>query len=76
MFTLGKGVERLHLLDPSQRPNQTLSVWFAQTKMVGKKSRCRVWKASLYLLHCLWTSYTEERGGSNQQGHGSNNQPH
>lgn len=29
MLTLGKGVERLHLLDLSQRPNQTLSVWFA-----------------------------------------------
>lgn len=76
MLTLGKEVERLHLLDLSQRPNQTLSIWFAQTKMVGKKSRCKVLKASLYLLHCLWTLYTEEQGGNNQQWHGSNNQPH
>lgn len=74
MLTLGKGVKRSHLLDLSQRPNQTLSVWFAQIKTIGKKNRCRVSKASIYLLHCLWTSYREERAGNNQQWHGSNNQ--
>lgn len=70
MLTLGKGVERLHLLDLSQRPNQTLRVWFAQTKTVEKKNRCRVLKANLYLLHCLWTSYTEERGETISSGTG------
>lgn len=74
MLTLGKGVKRSHLLDLSQRPNQTLSVWFAQIKTIGKKNRCRVSKASTYLLHCLWTSYREERAGNNQQWQGSNNQ--
>jgi hypothetical protein len=58
-LTLGEGMRHLCLLYLPQSPKQTLNVCFAQTKIVGNKSRCRVSNISVFLLYCLWTLSTK-----------------